>query len=114
MKRADFLTGNVAAVPDEGSLAPDSYEVEKAADRAGLLAEMAKRQTAILADLWAARAEGLPYKTPEEALIMASIVEKETGIPEERKHMSSGVINRLAKCITLQTHPTVISCVAQG
>ena len=114
LKRADFLEGKVAAVPDEGSLAPDSYEVEKGADRAGLLAEMGKRQTIILADLWAARAEGLPYKTPEEALIMASIVEKETGIPEERKQVASVFINRLAKGMKLQTDPTVIYGVTKG
>ncbi len=114
LKRADFLSGEVAAVPPEGSLAPDSYEVERGADRAALLAEMATRQAATMAELWATRAEGLPYDTPEEALIMASIVEKETGIAEERKRVASVFINRLEQGMRLQTDPTVIYGVTKG
>ena len=114
LKRADFLTGDVAAVPAEGTLSPDSYEVEKGSDRAALLTEMAARQTAVLADLWAGRAEGLPYDTPDEALVMASIVEKETGIPEERKQVASVFINRLRSGMKLQTDPTVIYGLTKG
>ena len=114
LKRADFMEGAVDAVPPEGSLAPDSYEVDKGADRATLLAEMTTRQTRILADLWAARAEGLPYDTPEQALVMASIVEKETGIAEERKQVASVFINRLAQNMRLQTDPTVIYGITKG
>lgn len=114
LKRADFLSGEIAAVPAEGSLAPDSYEVERGADRAALLAEMATRQAATMAELWATRAEGLPYDTPEEALIMASIVEKETGIAEERKRVASVFINRLEQGMRLQTDPTVIYGVTKG
>ncbi len=114
LKRADFLDGTIAARPAEGSLSPDSYEVTKGADRADLIADMQKRQSAVLADLWAARAQGLPYKTPEEALVMASIVEKETGIPEERKHVASVFVNRLEKGMKLQTDPTVIYGVTKG
>ena len=114
LKRADFLTGEIAEVPPEGSLSPDSYEVERGAERAALLAEMAERQTATMAELWAARAEGLPYDTPEEALIMASIVEKETGIAEERKRVASVFVNRLEQGMRLQTDPTVIYGVTKG
>ncbi|MES2664901.1 MAG: endolytic transglycosylase MltG [Pseudomonadota bacterium] len=114
LKRADFMTGEVAAVPAEGTLAPDSYEVERGADRAALLADMTARQTAVLADLWASRAEGVPYDTPEEALIMASIVEKETGIPEERPQVASVFVNRLRQGMKLQTDPTVIYGVTKG
>lgn len=114
LKRADFLAGAVEAVPDEGALAPDSYEVSKGADRAALIAEMAARQEAVLAELWATRAPGLPYETPNEALVMASIVEKETGIAAERKRVASVFVNRLRQGMRLQTDPTVIYGVTKG
>jgi UPF0755 protein len=114
LRRADFLTGEIAAVPAEGTLAPDSYEVTRGADRAALITEMEARQARVLADLWAARAEGLPYASPEEALVMASIVEKETGIAEERRLVSSVFLNRLAQGMRLQTDPTVIYGITKG
>lgn len=114
LKRADFLTGELAEVPAEGTLAPGSYEVERGGERAALVAEMAAAQVRVLADLWAGRAEGLPYDTPEEALIMASIVEKETGVPEERKQVASVFVNRLRQGMRLQTDPTVIYGVTKG
>ena len=114
LRRADFLTGEIAAVPAEGTLAPDSYEVTRGADRAALIAEMEARQARVLADLWAARAEGLPYASPEEALIMASIVEKETGIAAERRLVASVFLNRVAQGMRLQTDPTVIYGITKG
>ena len=114
LKRAEFLTGEIAEVPPEGSLAPDSYEVARGADRAALLTEMAARQVAVMDELWAQRAEGLPYDTPEEAMIMASIVEKETSVPEERKRVAAVFVNRLQQGMRLQTDPTVIYGVTKG
>lgn len=114
LRRAEFMTGEIAEVPPEGTLAPDSYEVERGADRAALLAAMAEKQAATLAELWASRAEGLPYDTPEEALIMASIIEKETSVPEERKRVSSVFVNRLQQGMRLQTDPTVIYGITRG
>ena len=114
LRAADFLTGDIEDIPPEGSLSPDSYEVEKGADLKALVAEMQARQAATLAELWAGRAEGLPYKTPEEAMIMASIVEKETGVAEERPQVASVFLNRLAKGMKLQTDPTVIYGVTKG
>ena len=114
LKAADFLKGDITAVPPEGSLAPQSYDVERNYDRAALIAEMTLQQTTILNELWAARAEGLPYKTPEEAMIMASIVEKETGVAAERSRVASVFLNRLAQGMKLQTDPTVIYGVTKG
>ncbi len=114
LKRADFLEGVVEKVPPEGSLSPDSYEVDRGSERAVLIAEMTKRQTDVLAKAWAEREQGLPYTTPEEALVMASIVEKETGVPEERPQVASVFVNRLAQGMRLQTDPTVIYGITKG
>ncbi|MGQ0610947.1 MAG: endolytic transglycosylase MltG [Paracoccaceae bacterium] len=114
LRRADFMAGDVVEVPPEGVLAPDSYEVTPGQQRGELLAEMARRQEATLQELWASRAEGLPYASPQEALIMASIVEKETGVAEERKLVASVFLNRLAKGMRLQTDPTVIYGITKG
>ena len=84
LKSVDFLDGEVGEVPAEGTLAPDSYEVETGASRDDLLAEMATRQAARVEEAWQNRAEELPIETPEEALVLASIIEKETGVAEER------------------------------
>ena len=114
LRRAEFLSGEIEGLPPEGMLAPESYEVRRGDDRAGLLAEMQARQERILADLWAARAEGLPVETPEEALILASIIEKETSVPEERRQVSSVFVNRLRVPMRLQTDPTVIYGITLG
>ncbi len=114
LRRAEFMDGTIAAVPPEGSLAPDSYDVVRGGDRAALIASMAEKQVNILAELWAERADDLPYASAEDALIMASIVEKETGIPEERKQVASVFVNRLRKGMKLQTDPTVIYGVTNG
>lgn len=114
LKAADFLTGEVAEVPAEGSLAPDTYLLERGGDRNAILAQMASRQAAILAEEWEARPFGMPYETPEEALIMASIVEKETGVAAERPQVASVFVNRLREGMRLQTDPTVIYGVTGG
>lgn len=114
LKRADFMAGDVTEVPPEGSLAPDGYDVEKGGSRGDLLAKMQEKQKVILADLWAGRAADLPYDTPEEALTMASIVEKETGVAAERPRVASVFVNRLRQGMRLQTDPTVIYGITKG
>jgi UPF0755 protein len=114
LKAADFLTGDVAALPPEGMLAPDSYEVQPGSDRSALIARMQAAQEVRLADAWANRVEGLPIETPEEALILASIIEKETSVPEERRRIAAVFVNRLRQGMRLQTDPTVIYGVTKG
>lgn len=114
LKAAEFLSGEVSELPAEGSLAPDTYAVNKGDDRAAILAEMARRQEAILAAEWEARPFGLPYDNPQEALIMASIVEKETGVAAERPQVASVFVNRLERGMRLETDPTVIYGVTGG
>ncbi len=114
LRRADFLSGEITELPPEGSLAPDSYEIRPGADRAALVAEMRDRQTRILDTLWQGRAEGLPISTPEEAMILASIIEKETSVPDERRQVASVFVNRLRMPMRLQTDPTVIYGITLG
>lgn len=114
LKRAEFLAGSVDAIPPEGALAPDSYEVEKGADRAALLARMEAAQERILAELWPQRAADLPYDGPGQALVMASVVEKETGVASERPRVASVFVNRLRSGMRLQSDPTVIYGITGG
>jgi UPF0755 protein len=111
---ADFLDGEVQDIPQEGMLAPTTIDVNRGADRSALLAEMQAAQEQILAEVWENRAEDIPISTPEEALILASIIEKETSVPEERGRVASVFTNRLNQGMRLQTDPTVIYGVTNG
>jgi UPF0755 protein len=110
----EFLSGEVAEVPPEGVLAPESYEVTVGDDRVELIDRMISLQSSRLAAAWDGRADNLPVDTPDEALILASIIEKETGIPEERDQVASVFVNRLRRGMRLQTDPTVIYGVTGG
>lgn len=114
MKAMDVLEGTVAEVPAEGSLAPDSYEVRQGDARADVVARMEASQIARLAEAWQARDPDLPIKSPEELLTLASIIEKETGVAEERRQVASVFINRLNQGMRLQTDPTVIYGITKG
>lgn len=109
----ELLEGEVE-VPAEGSLAPDSYEISQGDSRAALIGRMQAAQEAILSEVWANRAGDLPIETPEEAMILASIIEKETSVPEERGRIASVFVNRLEQGMRLQTDPTVIYGVTDG
>lgn len=112
--QADFLSGGDGGTPDEGSLAPDSYEVTSGSTRTDLLGRMQAAQIERLDEAWQNRDTDLPISTPEEALILASIVEKETGLATERPQVASVFVNRLRKGMLLQTDPTVIYGVTNG
>ena len=114
LKRISLLEGDISEVPAEGSLAPQSYEAKKGDKREELLAEMAERQDSILAEAWENRVEGLPVNSPEEALILASLIEKETGVAEERRQVASVFVNRLRLGMKLQTDPAVIYGITLG
>ncbi len=114
LSRVDVLDGKVSEVPPEGSLAPDSYEVRKGDDRASLLKKMSEAQEILLAAAWEGRDRSVPLASPEEALILASIIEKETGVAEERGKVASVFVNRLRSGMRLQTDPTVIYGVTNG
>lgn len=114
LKSADFLDGMVEDVPPEGRLAPDSYEISEGEQMSALLSRMEERQTERLNEAWKARSDNLPYDTAGEALVMASIVEKETGVPEERQQVASVFVNRLERGMLLQTDPAVIYGITNG
>ena len=110
----DILSGELVAVPPEGSLLPETYHFERNEDRNALIARMTAAMDATLAELWAGRADDLPLDTPEEALVLASIVEKETGIASERPHIAGVFVNRLDRGMPLQSDPTVIYALTLG
>ena len=108
------LTGEIAEIPPAGALAPDTYGAQRGDDRNDLIARMTAVQEARLAEAWEGRAEGLPLASPYEALILASIIEKETAIEEERGRVAGVFVNRLLRGMRLQTDPTVIYGVTEG
>ncbi len=108
LKARPELTGEIAAVPPEGSLAPAGYDFQRGDTRQSILDRMAARQQEIVAEAWETRAPDLPLVSPEELLILASIVEKETGVAEERGVVAGVFANRLERGMRLQTDPTVI------
>lgn len=112
--QVDILKGDVTEVPAEGSLAPDSYEVRSGDTISSVLARMESAQTRILAQAWENRVDGLPLKSAEEALILASIIEKETAVASERRQVASVFVNRLNRGMRLQTDPTVIYGITKG
>ena len=110
----DIMEGTVPATPPEGSLAPDSYEVRKGDDRNALIARMTSAQEALLAAAWEARDPELPIESPEDLLTLASIVEKETAVSDERRQVASVFVNRINQGMRLQTDPTVIYGITRG
>ena len=114
LEATDGLTGELDGMPPEGSLLPETYHFSLGDGRAELLARMQADLKSVLAKHWAARQPGLPIKTPEEALVLASIVEKETSVPDERPRIAGVFINRLRKRMRLQSDPTVAYGITNG
>ena len=114
LKSLDVLEGDVAEVPAEGSLAPDSYEVRPGDARETVLTRMATAQERLISEAWASRADDLPIGSAEDLVILASIIEKETSVPEERGQVASVFVNRLNQNMRLQTDPTVIYGITKG
>lgn len=109
----DALTGEVA-VPAEGSVLPDTYAFERGEPRQAVLDRMQAAMDTTLAQLWAARKPTTVVKTPAEAVTLASVVEKETGKPSERRMVAGVYSNRLRIGMKLDADPTVIYPVTKG
>ncbi|MFL4471517.1 endolytic transglycosylase MltG [Tateyamaria armeniaca] len=114
LRGMDVLRGAVEEIPPEGALAPDSYEVRTGDARADVLAQMAEQQELWVSAAWESRDPDLPLESPEELLTLASIIEKETGVAEEREQVASVFVNRLNRGMRLQTDPTVIYGITKG
>ena len=113
IERAEGLTGEVPPF-DEGALLPETYAYQWGDTRAAILRRADAAMDAALAEIWAARAPNLPLRSPREALILASIVERETGKADERARVAGVFINRLRRNMPLQSDPTAAYAAADG
>jgi len=114
MDNAKGLMGQVIQTPKNGTLLPDTYHYSYGDTKEGMLSRMKNAMTTTLDELWAGRDTSISLKNKKEALVMASIVEKETSIDKERAHIASVFYNRIKKGIRLQSDPTVIYAVTDG
>jgi len=114
LRRTDGLRGDIEQIPGEGTLFPATYDFSYGDERVTILQTMAEKMDKITAKLWAAREKGLPLATIRDAVILASIVEKETSLPKERVRVAGVFINRLRRGMRLQSDPTVVYGLTRG
>ncbi|MGO9628963.1 MAG: endolytic transglycosylase MltG [Xanthobacteraceae bacterium] len=104
----DVLTGNIKEIPREGSLLPDTYNFNRGVTREQMIQRMQQSEQRVLKEVWDRHSPDLPIKTPEQLVVLASLVEKETGKPEERTRVAAVFVNRLKQRMRLQSDPTII------
>jgi len=104
----DVLTGSIKETPREGSLLPDTYNFTRGVTREQMIQRMQQAQQRLVREIWDHRAADLPIKTPDQLVILASLVEKETGKPDERSRVAAVFLNRLKQKMRLQSDPTII------
>jgi len=104
----DVLAGNIKEIPREGSLLPDTYNFTRGITREQIIQRMQQAQQRTLKEIWERHSPDLPIKTPEQLVVLASLVEKETGKPEERTRVAAVFVNRLKQKMRLQSDPTII------
>jgi UPF0755 protein len=114
IKDHTVLTGDITIVPAEGMIMPDTHLFQRGISRDELVKDMQEAQQKLLDDLWEKRAQGLPFDTKEKALILASIVEKETARADERPKVAAVFVNRLRQGMRLQSDPTIIYGIVGG
>jgi UPF0755 protein len=104
----DIFTGSVRELPREGTLLPETYKFPRGTPRDQVIQRMQQAHKRVLAEIWERRSQDIPIKTPEQLVTLASIVEKETGKPDERSRVAAVFANRLKQKIKLQSDPTII------
>lgn len=114
LMKEELLTGEEPEVPEEGSLWPATYEISRGETRASVIRRMQVMADDRLAQLWAARSPNTIVRSPEEALVLASIVEKETGIARERPRVAAVFTNRLRTGMRLESDPTIVYGITRG
>jgi UPF0755 protein len=114
LRENEVLTGDITLEPAEGQLMPDTYVFQRGETRDDIVKSMMKSSEKLMDELWAQRANDAPVKTPAEALVLASIIEKETAVPEERARVASVFANRLRQGMRLQSDPTIIYGITEG
>ncbi|WP_438851157.1 endolytic transglycosylase MltG [Brevundimonas nasdae] len=114
LDKQPVLTGAVDETPEEGSLWPDTYEVTRGETRQSVISRMQRATNENMRVLWAQRSPGTIARTPEEAMILASIVEKETGLAAERPRVAAVFTNRLRQGMRLESDPTIVYGITQG
>ena len=114
LKGNDALSGEITVVPPEGTLLPDTYVFTRGTGRQDLIERMQAEHTKFVAAAWEKKAQNLPFQTLPQAIIMASIIEKETGRSDEREKVAAVFVNRLRKNMRLQSDPTIIYGIAGG
>jgi UPF0755 protein len=114
LEDAGALEGELPPAPEEGSLLPETYFYAFGDSRDGMVRRMQDAMRDTLEELWPERAEGLPFRTRQEALILASIVDKETSLADERHKVAAVFVNRLRRGMRLQADPTVIYGLTEG
>jgi UPF0755 protein len=108
------LSGEITEVPAEGTLLPDTYRFSRGMARADILERMKADQKRFIAAIWEKRQPDLPFKSIEQALVLASIVEKETGRADERERVAGVFVNRLRRGMRIQSDPTIIYGIVGG
>ncbi len=114
LKADDNLTGDITEIPPEGSLLPDTYRFSRGMARSDILERMQADQRRFIAAIWDKRQPGLPFQSIEQALVLASIVEKETGRADERERVAAVFVNRMRRGMRLQSDPTIIYGIVGG
>jgi UPF0755 protein len=104
----EIFTGSVREVPREGTLLPETYKFPRGTTREQVIQRMQQAHKRVLAEIWERRSQDLPVKSPEQLETLASIVEKETGKPDERSRVAAVFVNRMKQKIKLQSDPTII------
>lgn len=114
LEATEALAGEVTEIPPQGALLPETYFFRRGDNRSDLIHRMQAGMHDAIAELWPNRADDLPFDTPEQAVVLASIVEKETALAAERAQVAGVFVNRLRKGMRLQSDPTVIFAVTGG